>query len=212
MNPKLKELQQFLKASPLGISYPKEVSGELNPETTAAAMSLQNKIKQILSNHPDNTVKERAAKLNILQGQNPGTSVNEIKKLILEISKPKQPVKPEEHTTNPEDVKNTKDVKNPEAVKNTKSDFNIKSVQETFNSNPFGIKYQGPKDGVMNDELTAKLRQLETNISTLSGAPVIGKIIAGDKLATSPGDLTRTFKLINEYKKFLDKTVEIKKK
>jgi len=82
-------------------------------------------------------------------------------------------------------------------------DQSIKAVQEVFNSNPFGTIYPGPKDGEMNPDFINKCKELEIKIGEVSGAPIIGKIISGEKLVANADDLSRVFSLIKSYQNFL---------
>jgi peptidoglycan hydrolase-like protein with peptidoglycan-binding domain len=178
MNQAIKDLQSFLKTTPLGIAFSGKVDGIAGPDTIAAANNLQNAIKQKLP---------EASSLVILSGENVVTPPAKLKELMAKISKP-------------EDKENDKKAI-PVSVNQ-----NIKAMQESLNSNPFGITYNGPKDGVINKELVAALQQLETKIQSITGANVAGKIISGENIITTPDDLNKTFKLIASYQKFLTKS------
>ncbi len=189
MNQQLKGLQEFLKTGPLGVSYSGDITGKLNPQTTAAALALQNIIKQKLSTHPDDIIKNKAKELTILSGPNVTTSLGDIGWLIAETVRATPSVKKE-------DKEKSIEKPNPQ----------IESVQKLFNSNPFGLSYNGPKDGKMNPDFVAKLRQLESAIQSISGVSVLGKIVAGNNLVTNTEDLMKTFKIIKDFQEFLAKS------
>ena len=185
MNPAVKELQAFLKTSPLGISFSGNLDGIAGPETLAAANNLQAAIKQKLP---------EASSLVILSGENVVTPPVKLKELIAKISKPEVPKEA------PKDPKE----EDKKAVP-VSTNQNIKAMQEAVGINPFGVAYAGPKDGVMNPELIAALQQIEIKIQAITGAQVSGKIVSGTNILTTPDDLNKTYKLIQSYQKFLNK-------
>ena len=171
MDPQIKQLQDYLKTSPLGVSYNGLADGYLKPPLVNSVNALQTILKDKLSKSSNKDLQSKAPSFIILSGEKVITTPDQIKAIITELQKEASP--------------------------------NIKGVQEIFNSNPFGISYNGPKDGVMNDEFIAKLHELETKITEVSGANVSNQIISGDKLLTDSGDLSKTFSAIKSYQEFL---------
>jgi hypothetical protein len=174
MNPQIKELQEYLKTSPLGISYSGSTDGYINQDLKTSSTNLQNIIVDKLNKSSDKELIEKAKTFTIISGDNIISSPQEIKDIISKIEKGSQ-------------------------------DQKIKSIQEMINNNPFGISYGGPKDGIINADLIKALKDVETNISTLTGAQVGGKIVSGDNIVTDTGELTKTFELIDSFKKSLPK-------
>ncbi len=177
-----------MKTAPLGISYPGAVDGyDSGPEfvkLTNAVNSLTSAIKERLSKSTDPVLQEKAKTFTILNGTNLVTKVPELQIIINSIAKDKTEVK---------DVSKT----------DTQSLDSIKNIQNMINSNPFGVAYSGPKDGIMNDELVKKLTEIEAKIKEISGAEVSGKLISGGKINTDAGDLSNTFSLIKKYMEFV---------
>jgi len=179
MNKAIEQLQTFMKTSPIGVVYNGPVDGENNDQLKVAVNSLQNLIKKLLSNHPDSLVSSKASSYMILSGNTVVRTIDDIKSLI---SKTKVPAK----------------------KKSTEKKYNnIKAIQEIFNSNPFGINYSGPKDGIPNSDLIQKARELERNINKLTGADISGKITDGKIIITTAADLQKTFSIITDYQKFI---------
>lgn len=169
MDQAIKELQDFLKTSPLGVSYKGPSDGYSSPELVNATNSLQSIIKDKLSKSSEKADQDKAASFIILSGNKLATPVASIKQII-------------------------------NSLQNAPNQ-NVKSVQEVFNSNPFGIVYAGPKDGIMNQDFIDKLKILESKISEISN--VSGKIVSGNNLITDANDLSKTFSLIKSYQEFL---------
>lgn len=169
-----------MKTSPAGINYSGPTDGENNPQLQAALNILQNLIKTKLSTNKDPSITSKAKNLTILTNDTLNTTINDLKALVSKLSEKEETPKETKEPTN-----------------------NIKNIQEIFNSNPFGITYEGPKDGNPNEELISKSRSLEQAISKLTGAKVNGKITDGKTIITSAIDLKKTFGLINEYKESL---------
>jgi len=173
MDPVIKSFQDYLKSSPMGIFFPGAANGEISPEFKNAANSLQSIIKDKLTKSPNPANQEKAKTFSIISGDKIVTTPEIIKGIIADLSK--------EGTV----------------------DQTIKSVQEMFNQNPFGINYSGMKDGLMNADFIAKLKELENKISEISGVSISGKILSGDKLSTDAGDLSKTFSLLKSYQDFV---------
>lgn len=193
----IKQLQKFMKTSPAGINYSGPVDGKPNAELKTAANNLQNIIRKNLNNHPNKEIANTAKSFTIMSEDNVVVTIGDIKSLITEMNKQK---KPEEEKTEKETDKDKE-----ETDKEIKPDKNIEAVQKMFNSNPIGIKYSGPTDGIPNKELVEKSRLLEQGISILTGANINGKITDGKTIITTPKDLQKTFNLLQEYKEFLKK-------
>jgi len=181
MNELIKQLQAFMKTAPAGISYNGPVNGKSNEELKSATNNLQNLIRKTLNDHSDKNIADKAKSFIIMSGDNVISSISDIKYLISEINKSKE--------TKIIDISNK----------------NIEAIQKVFNSNPLGIKYSGPTDGIPNQELVEKSRLLEKSISDLTGASILGKITDGKTIITTATDLQKTFNIIQEYQKFLKK-------
>lgn len=170
-----------MKTAPLGVSYAGAVDGyDSGPEfdkLTAAVNTLTSIIKEKLSKSDDQPTKEKAKTFTILNGKNLIIKIPELQLIINSLTKNEK--------------------KSPE-----QSLDSIKNIQNTINSNPFGISYTGPKDGVFNEELGQKLKQIELKIKEITGASVDGKIISGNSINTDAADLSKTFSLINKYLDF----------
>jgi len=182
MNETIKQLQSFMKTSPAGVSYSGPVDGESNPQLQAATNNLQNVIRKSLSNSSNSDIASKAKSYTIMSGNSVVRTLADIKSLLSEIGK-KEP-----------------------APKKEEGNKNIKAVQQIFNSNPFGIKYSGPINGVITPELIQQSRLLETTINGLTGANISGKITDGSTITTTASDLQKTFNLIVDYQKFVKKT------
>lgn len=179
MDPQIKTFQDFLKTSPLGVSFPGPSNGEMSPELKNSANALQASLKDKLSKSPNVELQNKGKSLSIISGDKITTTPEIIKSLINDLSKDAQP----------------KDAQQP--------DNNIKAIQEVFNQNPFGIAYSGPKDGIIGPELIQKAQQLESEIAKLTGANTAGQIIANNKFTTNASDLNNTFQLLKSYQEFL---------
>jgi deoxyxylulose-5-phosphate synthase len=175
----IKELQKFMKTSPSGINYAGPVDGENNEQLKKSVNQLQSLIRNKLSDHSDSSIASKAKSYTILSGDHVNKSIKDIQDMIAKIKEEK----PKDKKEKPKD--------------------NIKAVQEIINLNPFGIKYNGPKDGVENKELIQTARLLENKINSITGANVSGKITDGKTIITTANDLKKTFNLINDYMKFL---------
>jgi len=178
MNEQIKQLQMFMKTSPGGINYNGPIDGKVNPQLQASVNILQNLIKKSLSDHPDKNISSKVKTFTILSGNNLSSTIGDIKSFLSEIEK-----KPKEEKQ--------------------KININVKAVQQIFNSNPLGIKYNGTDDGVSNKELVQKSRLLEQAITNLTGANISGKITDGKNILTTASDLKKTFNLISDYQKFI---------
>ncbi|MFZ4795932.1 MAG: hypothetical protein ACOYMA_00465 [Bacteroidia bacterium] len=182
MDATVKAFQDYLKSSPLGVSYGGPCDGEISaPGLKAALIALQNAVRKALSEKTDEKYKELSKTFTVLSGDKISASVENIKQILAVPSNP---------ATTP-----TQEAKPGE-------DKNIKAIQEMFNSNPFGLSYSGPKDGIMNDQLAVALKQLEEKITATTGASVAGQIVSGNKVLTDSGDLSKTFSLVKSYLKF----------
>lgn len=183
MNEQIKLLQQYLKSSPLGVSYNGNVdgydSGPSFDKLTSAVNSLTTIIKEKLSQSTDQNLQEKAKTFAILNGKNVVIKIPELQIIINSLLKTKNDEQP------------------------TQSLDYIKNIQNIINSNPFGITYSGPKDGIINDELIQKLTEIENRIKEISGANISGKIISGGKISTDASDLSNTFVLIKKYMEFI---------
>jgi len=179
MEEQIKQLQTFMQTAPAGITYGGPIDGKSNAELKTAANNLQTLIQKTLGNHPDKSIADKAKSFTIMSGDDVVATIGDIKSFLSEMSKPK------------------------EMADKTKSDKNVEAIQKIFNSNPLGIKYSGPTDGIPNPELVEKARLLEKGISTLTGANIGGKITDGKTVITTATDLQKTFKLIQEYQNFI---------
>ena len=168
MDPLIKSFQDFMKSSPLGISYSGAADGYMNPTFQTSLNSLQNIIKDKLSK---SSIPNKPTNFSIISGDKITSSVEIVKTIINDLNKETSP--------------------------------NIKAAQEIFNSNPFGLNYAGPKDGIMTPDFSSRLRELEAKIAEVTGAQTSGKIIAGDNLTTDANDLSKTFSLIKSYQEFI---------
>ncbi len=177
MDPQIKSLQDYLKTSPLGISFTGASDGYMSVALKDAANKLQQVINDKLKSAPVD-LQNKYKSFSIINGDKITASPDQIKALLTQIAKP-------------------------EDVIEQKSLPNIKAVQETFNSNPFGLVYKGAKDGVINDELISKLKELESKITEATGANVAGKIVSGNNVITNSADLSKTFSLIKSYQDFI---------
>lgn len=183
MDQLVKSFQDYLKTSPLGVKYTGLSDGYASaPGFKPAIDALTSIIKDKLSKSPNVENQNKAKSFAILSGDKIVSSVDIVKKIIDDIQKDQ-----------------------------TAANSNIKSAQEVFNSNPFGLVYGGPKDGIMNPEFSARLKDLESKISEATGAQIIGKIVSGDNLVTDASDLSKTFSLISSYQKFIQQQKEQKK-
>ena len=130
---------------------------------------------------------------------------NTIKDKLSKSSNPNNKTKAESFTI----ISGNKIVSTVNAVKTIIDDLNkevnqnIKSAQEIYNSNPFGLSYSGPKDGAMNPDFASKLKELEAKIAEFTGAQIAGSIISGENLTTNANDLSKTFSLIKSYQDFI---------
>ena len=176
MDPQIKSFQDYLKTSPLGISFTGASDGYMSPALKDSANKLQQAIIVKLKSAPQE-IQDKYKSFFVISGDKITTSPDQIKALLTQIAKP-------------EEIEQ-------------KSLPNIKAVQEAFNSNPFGIVYKGAKDGVINDELISKLKELESKITEATGANVAGKIVSGNNVITNSADLSKTFSLIKSYQDFI---------
>lgn len=188
MNEQIKQLQQFLKTSPLGISYSGPVDGVVNDVLKNSAKNLQSVIIDKLLASKDEKLNNKAKNFRVMSETSLLTSVEEIKSIIGLLSKTKEEPEP---------------IATKEEGEDNKEDENVKAIQAMFNSNPFSIKYDGPIDGLLNNNFISALQSLEQKIKTHTGADVGGKIVGGGRVLTNVADLQKTFALIEEYNKFL---------
>lgn len=172
----IKQYQTYLlqKQNPLNVNYSGNVDGDINSNGFKDALSsLQTSIQ---NKYKDNGQLEKANSFKILNESNTDIILPfaELQKAVIECFHDDQNSFP-----------------------------TVKQIQELFNSNPFGIEYNGPKDGVLTNEFAEKLIELENKIQEISGAQIHGKIIANNKITTTPEELKKTFSLIVSFQNFL---------
>lgn len=202
--PDLLSIQNLLKSKPLGVSYNGPLDGKLSDELVSSIRDLELAISIKLKSIP--ILDKLYPNFKILDGSNLVVDANELKTLIENINNGGvgsgsgvNQIKDQQGIGS----SNVKQNQDPNVGKVL--DSNVKQIQQDINKNPFNIKYNGPVDGFVNDDLISVLKSVEDEIGKLTNATVLNKIVNNGNVVIQNQDLQNTFKLIEDYKKFLSK-------
>lgn len=173
----IKKYQSYLKKNPLNVNYLGAEDGDLNsPGFQESLIDLETIIK---TKYQQNKQQDKANTFKIINNDQIVLPLQELQTIVNSLS-----------------MQST-------SLLAPQQPNIVQQIQELFNSNPFGIVYNGLCDGILSSEFIKKLQELELNIQNVSGAQIIGKIVLNNQITTTPDELSKTFQLIKAYQDFL---------
>lgn len=187
------QVQQFLKSSPLGVSYSETPDGILSSTLLDSLRNFQEKLNQKTGKNfnliSGNSIKHSGF-LEALRAYRDVRHLKEEKPKEDNKKQLKSEEKPEEKGLIEKEIEEI----------DSKSSEEIKHFQQFFSTSQplIGVVYRGPVDGEANSELIQATKSVENTISKAINKPVSGMLWSDNKKSflTSPQDLEQALKLI----------------